>query len=99
MKAAAVTTAIIAASALHAAGAGAQTHFEAVPSVTVGSLYDDNLFAQVQGDAGHMLTVRPGLGTAIHTPRLNVSRRFTLGSQPSQHRGPAVWVVSGLPRV
>jgi len=85
MKAAAVTTAIIAASALHAAGAAAQTHFEAVPSVTVGSLYDDNLFAQVQGDAGHMLTVRPGLGTALDTPRLNVSSLFTFDSQHSNH--------------
>ncbi len=85
MKAAAVTTALIAASALHAAGAAAQTHFEAVPSVTVGSLYDDNLFAQVQGDAGHMLTVRPGLGTALDTPRLNVSSLFTFDSQHSNH--------------
>jgi hypothetical protein len=85
MRAAAVTTVIIVASALHAAGAAAQTHFEAVPSVTVGSLYDDNLFAQVQGDAGHMLTVRPGLGTALDTPRLNVSSLFTFDSQHSNH--------------
>jgi hypothetical protein len=86
MKAAAVTTLIIAAIGFHAAGAAAQSHFEAVPSVTVGSLYDDNLFAQVQGDAGHMLTVRPGLGTAIDTPRLNVSSLFTFDSQHSNHR-------------
>src|SRR5258705_4667789 len=86
MKAAAVTTAIIAASALHAAGASAQVHVEAVPSVTVGSIYDDNLFAQVQGDAGHMVTVRPGLGTAIDTPRLNLSTLFTFDSQRSNHR-------------
>lgn len=85
MKAAAVTTVMIVASALHAAGAAAQTHFEAVPSVTVGSLYDDNLFAQVLGDAGHMLTVRPGLGTALDTPRLNVSSLFTFDSQHSNH--------------
>ena len=82
---AAVTTFIIAASVAHAAGAAAQTHFEAVPSVTVGSIYDDNLFAQVQGDAGHMLTVRPGLGTALDTPRLNLSSLFTFDSQHSNH--------------
>jgi hypothetical protein len=86
MKAAAGTTLIIAAIAFHAAGAAAQSHFEAVPSVTVGSFYDDNLFAQAQGDAGHMLTVRPGLGTAIDTPRLNVSSLFTFDSQHSNHR-------------
>ena len=85
MKRAAVTTVFIAASALHAAGAAAQSHIEAVPSVTVGSLYDDNLFAQQQGSAGHMLLVRPGLGTAIDTPRLNVSSLFTFDSQHSNH--------------
>ena len=82
---AAVTTFVIAVSAFTAAGAAAQAHIEAVPSVTVGSLYDDNLFAQEQGSAGHMLTVRPGLGTAIDTPRLNVSSLFTFDSQHSNH--------------
>jgi hypothetical protein len=85
MTRAAVTTACLAASALFAASAAAQSHFEAVPSVTVGSLYDDNLFAQQEGDAGHMLTVRPGLGTAIDTPRLNLSSLFTFDSQHSNH--------------
>jgi hypothetical protein len=85
MTRAAVTTACLAASALFAAGAAAQSHFEAVPSVTVGSIYDDNLFAQQEGDAGHMLTVRPGLGTAIDTPRLNLSSLFTFDSQHSNH--------------
>jgi len=85
MKRASVTTAVIAASTLYAASAAAQTHFEAVPSVTIGSIYDDNLFAQVAGDAGHMLTVRPGLGTALDTPRLNVSSLFTFDSQHSNH--------------
>src|ERR1044071_831709 len=82
---AAVTTMVIAASAFAATGAAAQSHIEAVPSVTVGSLYDDNLFAQEEGDAGHMLTVRPGLGTALDTPRLNVSSLFTFDSQHSNH--------------
>src|SRR6266850_248344 len=85
MKAAAVTTLIVAASALHAAAAAAQSHIEAVPSVTIGSLYDDNLFAQAQGDTGHMLMVRPGLGTAIDTPRLSLSSLFTFDSQHSNH--------------
>jgi hypothetical protein len=76
---------VIAASAFAATGAAAQSHIEAVPSVTVGSIYDDNLFAQEQGSAGHMLTVRPGLGTAIDTPRLNVSSLFTFDSQRSNH--------------
>jgi hypothetical protein len=85
MNRAAVTTIFVTASALCAAGAAAQSHFEAVPSVTIGSIYDDNLFAQQEGDAGHMLTVRPGLGTAIDTPRLNLSSLFTFDSQHSNH--------------
>src|ERR1041385_6574187 len=82
---AAVTTMVIAASAFAATGAAAQSHIEAVPSVTGGSIYDDNLCAQEQGSAGHMLPVRPGLGTAIDTPRLNVSSLFTFDSQRSNH--------------
>ena len=87
MRAAVVTTLIIAASALHAPDAAAQTHYEAVPSVTVGSIYDDNIFATgLKGDAGQMLTVRPGFGSAIDTPRLNLTSLFTFDSQRSNHQ-------------
>jgi len=86
MRAAVVTIVIAAASTWHAAAAAAQFHIEAVPSVTIGSIYDDNVFALQQGDAGHMLTVRPGLGTAIDTPRLSVGSLFTFDSQRSNHR-------------
>src|ERR1044071_2806036 len=86
MRAATVTILIVALSAWHTATAAAQSHIEAVPSVTIGSIYDDNLFAQQQGDAGQMLTVRPGLGMAIDTPRLSSSSLFTFDSQRSNHR-------------
>jgi hypothetical protein len=86
MSAAIVTVLIVATSAWHAATAAAQSHIEAVPSVTIGSTYDDNVFAQQQGDAGHMLTVRPGLGTALDTPRLSLASLFTFDSQKSNHR-------------
>ena len=43
MRAAAVTTLFIAAIVFQAVGAAAQSHVEAVPSVTIGSIYDDNL--------------------------------------------------------
>jgi hypothetical protein len=86
MRAAAVATLFIAAIVFQAVGAAAQSHVEAVPSLTIGSIYDDNLFAQTQGDAGHMLTLRPGLGTAIDTPRLSLSSLFTFDAQRSNHR-------------
>ena len=77
---------MIVATSLAGASSGAgQSRIEAVPSVTVGSIYDDNLFAQVQGDAGHMLTVRPGLSTAVDTPRLTLLSLFTFDSQHSNH--------------
>ena len=85
MKARVVTILVAAASAWYAAAVTAQSHIEAVPSVTIGTIYDNNLFAQQQGDAGHMLTVRPGLGTALDTPRLSVSSLFTFDSQKSNH--------------
>ena len=86
MRATTVTIIVAVLSAWHAVAAAAQSHIEAVPSVTIGSIYDDNLFAQEQGDAGQMLTVRPGLGTAIDTPRLSLSSLFTFDSQKSNHR-------------
>ena len=85
MRARVVTILVAAASTWYAAAVAAQSHIEAVPSVTIGTIYDNNLFAQEQGDAGHMLTVRPGLGTALDTPRLSVSSLFTFDSQKSNH--------------
>ena len=86
MRAAAVTIVIAAASIWHAAPAAAQSHIEAVPSVTIGTIYDNNIFAQEQGDAGQMLLVRPGLGWALDTPRLSLASLFTFDSQRSNHR-------------
>ena len=86
MRAVVVTIFIAAASLWHASAAAAQSHIEAVPSVTIGSIYDDNVFAQEAGDAGHVLMVRPGLGTAIDTPRLSLASLFTFDSQHSNHR-------------
>ena len=85
MRAGVVTIFVAAASAWLAVAVAAQSHIEAVPSVTIGTIYDNNLFAQEQGDAGHMLTVRPGLGTALDTPRLSVASLFTFDSQKSNH--------------
>jgi hypothetical protein len=86
MNAAVVTSVIVAASACCVAPARAQSHIEAVPSVTIGSIYDNNLFALQQADAGHMLLIRPGLGTAIDTPRLSLGSLFTFDSQHSNHQ-------------
>jgi hypothetical protein len=82
---AAVTFLILTSAVLTAASASAQARVDVVPSVVIGSTYDDNLFAQVQGDAGQMLTVRPGLETTIESPRLNFGTLWTFDAQRSNH--------------
>ena len=57
LKTTIVTVCAVVASTASTADAAAQSHIEAVPSVTIGTIYDDNLFAQVEGDAGEMLLV------------------------------------------
>ena len=48
----------------------AQTRFTFVPSLSVGGIYDDNLFATDEGSAGKMLQVRPTVEGNYESPRL-----------------------------
>ena len=76
---------ILASALLTAAHASAQSRVDVVPSVSVGSTYDDNLFAQVQGSGGQMLQVRPGLEATVESPRLNLGTLWTFDAQRSNH--------------
>ena len=80
-----VTTLILASAVLTGADARAQSRVDVVPSVMIGSTYDDNLFAQVQGDAGQMFTVRPGLEATVESPRLNLGTLWSFDAQRSNH--------------
>ncbi len=82
---AAVTSLILASALLTPAHASAQSRVDVVPSVSVGSVYDDNLFAQVQGSGGQMLQVRPGLEATVESPRLNLGTFWTFDAQRSNH--------------
>jgi hypothetical protein len=68
-----------------AAHASAQSRVDVVPSVSVGTTYDDNLFAQVLGSSGQMFTVRPGLEATVESPRLNLGTLWTFDAQRSNH--------------
>ena len=48
----------------------AQSRFTVVPSLSIGGVYDDNLFAEVESDAGKMLQVRPSFEGNYQSPRL-----------------------------
>ncbi len=81
----AAVTSLILAAVLTAAHASAQSRVDVVPSVSVGSVYDDNLFAQVQGSGGQMLQVRPGLEATVESPRLKLGSLWTFDMQHSNH--------------
>src|SRR5258708_6131673 len=63
--------------------AWAQANASLVPSVSFGTIYDDNLFAKVTGDAGTMTLVRPALEANYESPMLTVSSLFSFDMQRS----------------
>jgi len=80
-----VTAFILASIALSAAHASAQTRVDVVPSVSVGTVYDDNIFAQTAGSGGQMLQVRPGLEATVESARLTLGTLWTFDAQRSNH--------------
>jgi hypothetical protein len=69
--------------ALGSALASAQTRVDIVPSATIGSTYDNNLFAETKGSAGQMLTLRPGFQSVIKSPRFDLDTEFSFDAQRS----------------
>ena len=65
--------------------AQAQSNATLVPAVSVGNLYDDNLFAKANGDAGVMTVVRPSLEGNYESPTLNLTSLFSFDMQHSNH--------------
>ena len=65
-----------------AAAAGAQTRVDLVPSATIGSIYDNNLFAQERGQRRSDARAPPGLRRRDHVAALR-SRSATGPSTPS----------------
>ena len=63
--------------------ARAQSNATLVPSVAIGSTYDDNLFARQTGDAGIMTVVRPSLEANYESPKLTTLSLFSFDMQHS----------------
>ncbi len=68
-----------------AAPAIAQTNATVVPSVSIGTIYDDNLFAKAKGDAGSIALMRPSLEGLLESPTLTIQSLFSFDMQRSNH--------------
>lgn len=49
----------------------AQSRFEVVPTLSIATVYDDNLNAEVDGSAGRMLQFRPTIESSWQSPRVS----------------------------
>src|SRR5215217_760290 len=68
------------------APAGAQSKLTLVPSISVSSLYDNNLFAKTVGSGDQMTLFTPGLELTYETPKDMVLGEITVDAQRSfQH--------------
>jgi hypothetical protein len=74
---------ILAVQLVTAQRAWAQTNTSLVPSLSMGTIYDDNLFAKVKGDAGTMTLLRPALEANYESPTLTASGLFSFDMQRS----------------
>jgi hypothetical protein len=63
----------------------AQSRVTVVPSISVSSVYDDNLFARQEGDAGEMTQLRPSLEATYESPRTLLSGIGSFDMQRSNH--------------
>jgi len=70
---------------LAVSSAFAQTNITFVPSLTVSSVYDDNLFAEQQGSAGQMLQLRPSFEGNWQSPRLTFLSLYSFDMIRSNH--------------
>ena len=71
--------------ALQPHDAVAQTRATIVPSVHMGSVYDDNVSATSAGDAGMMLQVRPSLEADYESPTWTLISLWSFDMQKSNH--------------
>lgn len=65
--------------------AAAQTRKSIVPSVSIAHVYDDNIFADVEGSAGQMLQIRPSLEGSWESPRLTLLSLYSFDMLRSNH--------------
>jgi hypothetical protein len=81
-----LTSILLAAALLTCAGdADAQTRATVIPSVVIGGVYDDNVSARAQADAGQMLQMRPSLEADYESPTVTLISLWSFDMQRSNH--------------
>ena len=73
------------AAGLAASDASAQTRATVIPAVVIGGVYDDNVSARAQGDAGQMLQMRPSIEADIESPTVSLISLWSFDMQKSNH--------------
>ena len=71
--------------AASAGDAAAQTRATFIPSVVIGGVYDDNVSARAQADAGQMLQMRPSLEADYESPQISLISLWSFDMQRSNH--------------
>jgi len=61
----------------------AQAQMEFIPSVSLFTVYDDNIFARVNSSAGQMLQVRPSVESSYESPRVRLLGLYAFDMQRS----------------
>jgi hypothetical protein len=56
-----------------------------VPSLSLGAVYDDNVNARAEGDAGRMLQLRPSLEADYESPKVTLISLWSFDMQRSNH--------------
>jgi hypothetical protein len=77
--------ALVAVALYPASHAAAQTRKTIIPSVSIAHVYDDNIFADVEGSAGQMLQIRPSLEGSYESPRLTFLSLYSQDMLRSNH--------------
>jgi hypothetical protein len=63
----------------------AQSRAVVIPSVAFGAVYDDNISAQTNAEAGQMLQIRPSLEASLESPKVKVISLWSFDMQRSNH--------------
>lgn len=78
-------TILVPALGLSAGDAAAQTRATLIPAVVIGGVYDDNVSARAQADAGQMLQMRPSLEADIESATVSLISLWSFDMQASNH--------------
>lgn len=77
--------ALLAAVCVPTGSARAQTRATIIPAVVIGGVYDDNVSARADADAGQMVQMRPSLEADYESPTVSLISLWSFDMQRSNH--------------